>query len=105
VVFERTYWFSTSQVWETLLNVKNQIIFTVSIEINIISVRPVRITDLVSSDVFLHLFYVVVLVFFSESAVDVIVHSVQNIWRRNMSITLSNAKLFIDTKIICELSV
>lgn len=58
-----------------------------------------------SSDFLLHLFYVVVLIFFSESAVDVIVHSVQNICRRNVSVTLSNVKLFIDTKILYELSV
>lgn len=105
MVFECTYWFPTSQVWKTLLNVKNQIIFTACIEINIIRVRPVRITDLVSFYFLLHLFYVIVLIFFSETAVDVIVCSVQNIWRRNMSFTLSNAKLFIDTNIIFELSV
>jgi hypothetical protein len=53
----------------------------------------------------LHLFCAIVLIFFSGSAADVIVRSVQNIWRRNMSVTLSNAKLFIDTKIVYELSV
>jgi hypothetical protein len=51
------------------------------------------------------LFCVILSKILSKNAVDVIIHIFQNIWRRNVLIALSNAKLFIDTKIRYELSV